>query len=157
MKPLCQNLATKKNKNFFLKRKKMSLKKFVYKSSIRLRDTDATGVLYFADQFKIALEAFEAFLMASGLSLKGILADSDFLIPIVHAESDYFAPLTVGDEIDIALTIPHVGTSSFTCSYELFDSSRKIIVGKTSLVHVAMSRKTKKSIPIPNELKKIIS
>lgn len=133
----------------------MTLRKFVYKLTIRLRETDATGVLYFADQFKLALEVFEAFLTASGYSLKAILADSKFLTPIVHAESDYFAPLTVGDAVEVQCTVSHVGSSSFTCSYEFFNLQEEL-VGKTSLVHVAVSKETKKSIPIPEELRKCL-
>ena len=33
---------------------------FIYRTHLRLRDTDATGVMYFSEQFKFALEAFEA-------------------------------------------------------------------------------------------------
>lgn len=133
------------------------MKKFIHHTSIGLRHTDATGVLFFAEQFKIALDSYEAFLKASGWSLKAIIEEGHFFFPVVHAESDYFAPLKVGDELEVALTIPHVGTSSFTCYYEFTDTARQLLVGKTTLVHVAVSAETRKTIPLPDPMRAFLT
>lgn len=133
------------------------MKNFTQHICIGLRHTDATGVLFFPEQLKIVLDTFEAFLKVSGISLKDILEKKDFLFPVVHAESDYFAPLTVGNEVEITLSFPHVGTTSFTCYYELTDVERKILVGKVTLVHVVVSAENRKSIPLPEDLKALIS
>jgi 1,4-dihydroxy-2-naphthoyl-CoA hydrolase len=125
---------------------------FIHSTLISLRDTDATGVLYFTEQFRIALEAFESYLKASGLSLGKLLETADFLLPIVHAEGDYLAPLVVGDEVEIHLKVLKMGTSSFTLHYILNSSDKKHKVGVATIVHVTISRKTKKSIPIPEPL-----
>jgi 1,4-dihydroxy-2-naphthoyl-CoA hydrolase len=133
------------------------MRSFTYTTRIHLRDTDATGVLYFADQFRLALEALEAFLSASGISLKKIIQEEDFLLPIVHAEGDYYAPLTVGDPLEITLRIGQIGTSSFRIDYVFVEGERKITVGKVSIVHVAISKKDKASIPIPRPLFNLLS
>jgi 1,4-dihydroxy-2-naphthoyl-CoA hydrolase len=129
---------------------------YKYLRMIQLRDTDATGVLYFADQFKIALEALEFFLKERGFPLKTIIEKENFLLPIVHAEADYSAPLSVGDEIEITLSLGPVGTSSFTLNYDLFNIQKKEKAGKVSIVHVTISKETKKGVPIPPVLKKIL-
>ncbi len=124
---------------------------------IQLRDTDATGVLYFADQFKIALETLEFFLKKSGTSLGIIIDKENFLLPIVHAESDYLAPLRVGDEVEITLSVKKIGTSSFTLHYAFHDKEKQIPVGSVSIVHVTVSKETKKSIPIPQLLADLLT
>lgn len=135
----------------------MNKKNFTHTTFIRLRDTDATGVLYFADQLKIALEVLEAFLRTSGMPLKQILEKEPYFLPVVHAEANYFAPLMVGDEIQITLIIDHIGESSFTCHYQFFDINRKLDVGNVTLVHVSVSKETRTKIPLPASLLKIIS
>lgn len=114
---------------------------------IRLRDTDATGVLYFTEQLRMALEAFE-----DRFSLREMIEAQNFLMPIVHAESDYFAPLKVGDEVEISASCTKIGTSSFTLHYRFFCPKRQIEVGRVSIVHVTVSKETEKSIPIPDPI-----
>lgn len=123
---------------------------FRCKRAVRLSDTDATGVLYFSQQFRIALEAFEEFLESCGLSLNQLLKDKDYLIPIVHAEADYFSPLCVGSVVDIELTLKKRGTSSFTLGYRLFDGKEE--KGSVTIVHVATSKIGWKAMPLPGDL-----
>ena len=66
---------------------------FVHRTQVRLYHTDATGVLYFAEQFKLASETLEEFLKDRGFSSKELMSSAYFL-PVVHAEADY--PLLCG-------------------------------------------------------------
>jgi 1,4-dihydroxy-2-naphthoyl-CoA hydrolase len=118
---------------------------------IRLRDTDATGVLYFTEQLRMALETLE-----DCFSLRSLLEKEAFLMPIVHAEADYFAPLRVGDEVEITLSCEKLGTTSFTLGYRFYDPKRQKEVGKASIVHVVISKETGKSIPVPSHLQALL-
>ena len=129
---------------------------FIYATCIHLRDTDATGVLFFTEQLRLALEAFESYLKASGFTLSAILETKDYLLPVVHAEADYTAPLTVGDEVEIHLKVERIGTSSFTINTRLFHLDKRQDAGTTSVTHVALSKKEKTSIPIPKELLQVL-
>jgi 1,4-dihydroxy-2-naphthoyl-CoA hydrolase len=128
---------------------------FTYCTQIRLKDTDATGVLYFSEQFKFAMETFEEFLKNRGFSWEELMASSYFL-PVVHAESDYFAPLRVGDPLQITLKVGKTGSSSITLQYAFFDPERKIEVGRAEIVHVVVDQKTRAAVPIPNFLRAIL-
>lgn len=120
------------------------------KKILRLYESDATGVLYFANQFRMAQEFFEEFLEAAGLPLGGYLERGDYLMPVVHAEADFLGPITVGDELEMNLQLLKLGSSSFTlgCIFK----KRESVVGTTSIVHVVISRSTWSSIPIPSSL-----
>jgi 1,4-dihydroxy-2-naphthoyl-CoA hydrolase len=128
---------------------------FIYRTQVRLKDTDATGVLYFAEQFRMALEAFEEFLKERGFSLKQLL-ESAYLMPIVHAEADYFAPLTIGDNLEISFHVAKIGTSSVTLEYTFHDPDRKSDVGKVQIVHVVVDREKRTPVPIPDVLQAIL-
>lgn len=128
---------------------------YIYKTQVRLRDTDATGVLYFAEQFRMALEAFEEFLKDKGFSLNQLLG-SQYLMPIVHAEGDYFAPLVIGNTLEISLKVIKLGTSSVTLESSFHDPERKINVGRVQIVHVVVNRESRTSVPIPDFLRPIL-
>ena len=110
-----------------------------------MRDTDATGVLYFANQLQIALEAFEAYLEKQNFSVGEIIRKGDFLLPIVHTEADFFAPIFLGDELDVELVVGKVGTTSLTVNTTFFKDKER--VGTASIVHVTV--KDNKAITIP--------
>jgi len=123
---------------------------FIYRCKIRLKQTDATGVIYFSEQFNIALEAFEEFLHHQGFSLRK-LVDSPYLMPIVHAEADYLAPVKVGDELEVRIELADLGTKSITIHYLIYHQEQE--VGKVTLVHVTVDQSTRASVPIPDFIK----
>jgi len=128
---------------------------FIYRRTIRVQDTDATGVLYFANQLQIGLGAFEEFLLTKGFSIGEMVKKNKFLLPIVHTEGDFFAPLMIGDQVEVTLTFPKIGTTSFTHASEIYKKGEK--VGTASIVHVVFCPTQKGAIPIPDELIKIIT
>lgn len=128
---------------------------FVYRTRLRLRDTDATGVLYFSEQFNFAMETFEEFLKEKGFSLQAMTA-SPYLLPVVHAEADYFAPLMVGDELEISLVVEHIGTTSIILQYVLRDPKREIEVGRAKIIHVVVDRESRASVPVPDFLRALL-
>ncbi len=129
---------------------------FSYKTKIRLFDTDAAGILFFANQFRLVEEAYEAFLEENGIQIKDFLDRSSFIVPIVHADSDFLRPLRAGDKIEIEIDLMKKGSSSFTLAHRIFKSDRTLC-GKGSTVHVCVSSKTFKKIPIPEHITKILS
>ena len=108
-------------------------------------DTDATGALYFANQLQIAEEAFEAFLEKRQISVGKMIRQGDFSLPIVHAEADFFAPIFLGDQLEVELVIRNVGTTSLTVATTFFKDKER--VGSVVIVHVAVKDNKKISIP----------
>lgn len=122
---------------------------FSRKKILRLHEIDATGVLFFAQQFKIAQETFEEFLGDFGELLKR----GDYLFPIVHAKGDFLSPIVVGDEMMITLSLEKMGKTSLTlhCRFEEAKSGK--LLGTTSIVHVVIDRKTWTKTEIPEFLR----
>lgn len=128
---------------------------FTYATTIKLHETDAAGLLFFSNQFKIIHDAYESLLETWGFGFATLIRKKDYFLPIVHAESDYKAPLFVGDKITINVTIAHVGTTSFTFAYTLLNSEKKI-VGTAKTVHVTMDKKSSTKIPLPPDMRAAI-
>lgn len=127
---------------------------FIHTTTIRLHDTDAAGVLYFANQFRLAHEAYEAFMELAGASLAAMLKKGTIALPIVHAESDYRIPLRVGDTLTISLRLHHLGKTSFTLVSKF--TAKDQTAGYVTTTHVAINRRSGKKTPLPPALKRAL-
>ncbi|MCP4230941.1 MAG: acyl-CoA thioesterase, partial [bacterium] len=87
---------------------------YEFKTSVKMYDTDAAGILFFGNQFRLVEDAYEAYLESKGFPLVNFLDKTSYIMPVVHAETSYRAPLRVSDKIVIKLTIAKIGTTSFT-------------------------------------------
>lgn len=123
---------------------------------IRLADTDAAGVLFFANQFILAHELYEIFLDTIGESVHDILTNRSYLLPLVHAEADFYMSLSVGDEVTIVLDVQAIGDSSFTLDYTLYNSA-DVKAGFVRTVHAATDKSTNAKISLPEKLRTALS
>lgn len=128
---------------------------FHYQRRIRLSETDATGLLYFAELLKLATETFEAYLISRDYKLHEMIHTASYMMPIVHAEADYFAPLRVGDQVDIELKLKQQGTSSFTLGSSIKLKGKE--VGSVTIVHVVVSKESGKSMAVPSDILTLLS
>jgi YbgC/YbaW family acyl-CoA thioester hydrolase len=128
---------------------------FVHKKKVTLRDADAAGFLFFARHPAFAHEAYEEFMEARGLGLSKLVGKVDFVIPVVHAESDYRLPLWLGETVAIHLNVEEVRKRRFTIACELRNEAGKLAC-RVKTVHVAADKKTGKSIPLPEILLKAL-
>ena len=92
---------------------------FNYEYTVQFRDTDAAGVVYFANILSICHVAYEASLIASGIDLKLFVNNPEFAVPITHASADFFKPLYCGDRITIELTPRSIDSCRFEITYQL--------------------------------------
>ena len=77
---------------------------FTYTRTVRFQDTDAAGVVYFANVLAMCHEAYEASLAASGINLKAFFSNPEVAFPIIHASVDFYRPMFAGDRLMIHLT-----------------------------------------------------
>jgi 1,4-dihydroxy-2-naphthoyl-CoA hydrolase len=126
-----------------------------YETHIRLADTDAAGVVYFASLLRIAHEAYEAWLHDAGLPIATVISDRPYALPIVHADVDLKLPLRLGDRVVVDLTVGELGERSYTIAYGI--AGPHGLAGSARTTHVAISRDEKRSIPLPAEVRQILS
>jgi len=144
---------------------------FVAHNQVRMHDTDAAGVLYFAHLFRFVQEALEDFASARGFPLAALLESANFLLFIRHVEADYLLPLRVGDPLEIELKTSSVKETSFLLDYQLYtfrpsspdtpsfqgiSTPDRIKAGSASTVHVCVDRNTLKKFPLPLALRRVL-
>jgi 1,4-dihydroxy-2-naphthoyl-CoA hydrolase len=125
---------------------------FVWRTTVKLHDTDAAGLLFYGHQFRIAHDCYEAMMMSIGFPLSAVIRECDFALPIVHAEADYKRALFVDDPLELNLRLEHVGASSYTLFHEI-KAADGGLVGTVRTVHVAVDKKAGKKTPLPEKLR----
>lgn len=129
---------------------------YVHRTTLRFRDTDAAGIIYFASYFTLAHEALEACMLHHGLGVGRVLREKEYILPLVHADGDFAAPLRVDDEVVIAVTAVRVGTTSFTMQFVMTTPTGKHVC-TAHTAHVVLNRSEENSMPIPDEVREVLN
>ncbi len=128
---------------------------FIAQNKVRMHDTDMAGILYFPRQFRFAHDALEDLLAKEGFTLHHVFQKEDTIFVIVHCEANYYAPLYVGDEITIEVTVEKISVHSFTMVYEIYKIDRSH-VGSAKTVHVTLERLSRKKTAIPDKMRQLL-
>ncbi|MCK5000300.1 MAG: acyl-CoA thioesterase [Anaerohalosphaera sp.] len=121
-----------------------------YETVIRLHHTDAAGIVYFANLFVLAHECYETFL-EKWTPIGQMIEQGQLVIPIAHAEADYFEPLRLSENIRIDMALTSIGKSSFELQHLFYNTSSKLSA-TVKMIHVIRDRSTGKPIDVPEDL-----
>ena len=116
--------------------------------AIRLHHTDAYGIIFFANQFKLCHDVFQEWLDDQGLILPPDRHTDLPLAVVLRAESDYAAPIHLGDRIRIDYQTESVGTTSFVNRFTMTNAAGTL-VGRVRTVHVLIDARTSAKTPLP--------
>ncbi len=123
----------------------LSVKKKIYFDQV-----DPGGIIYFVELYKLMHQVYEE-LLGSFDTEENYFESEKYVLPIIHAEADYIAPIRLHDEIIINVSVTQLKESSFELSYEIFSVSGKL-VGKGKTVHVSVGKTEFKKIAMQTDL-----
>ncbi|MGB3533038.1 MAG: hemopexin repeat-containing protein [Microcoleaceae cyanobacterium] len=92
---------------------------FTYLRTVRFQDTDAAGVVYFANVLNMCHEAYEASLMQAKIDLKTFFKSDITAIPIIHANIDFKQPIVCSDQLIIHIQPKKINPSQFEVHYSI--------------------------------------
>src|SRR5262249_18791199 len=91
---------------------------WVTRMPVRFQDVDGAGIVFYPRFFSYFHAAFEDFFGANtGTPYHVWIGERRIGWPTVHIDSDYKSPLRYGHVVEIAMSFPKVGKSSFTTHY----------------------------------------
>lgn len=123
---------------------------FIYHRTVYFQDTDAAGVVYFANVLSICHEAYEASLAASDINLKDFFTNPSVAFPIVHANVDFFRPVFCGDKLEISLIPQEISVNKFEINYEIMVS--EVVVAKAITRHVCIDVNSRNKQDLSGEI-----
>lgn len=123
---------------------------FTYNRTVRFPDTDAAGVVYFANVLSICHEAYEASLGVSGINLKDFFTNPSVAFPVVQATVDFFRPMFCGDNLVVGLVPQKLGFGKFEITYEI--TVDEFVVAKAITRHVCIDAGTRSRQELPDDI-----
>ena len=124
-------------------------KVFNHKVKVYYEDTDAGGVVYYANYLKFIERARTEALVTIGLSNFKIKNDFKGLIIVKSCNIDYQKSAFLEDELIIESCLTSFSKTSFTMSQNIIKNDQTIVIAKTHLVFVNMEGKP---IKIPESI-----
>lgn len=126
---------------------------FLYDRTVHFQDTDAAGVVYFANVLAMCHEAYEASLANTGINLREFFTHSAFALPIVHAQVDFHRPMFCGLQYKIQVKPACLNPRKFEISYGIFlVKEPENPISQATTVHVCINPVTRTRIDLPTEI-----
>ena len=129
-------------------------KQFIHKVKIYYEDTDAGGVVYYANYLKYLERARSEAIYSLGLTNTNLQKDHDTLIIVKSCNIEYKKPAKFEDELEIISSILSKTKTSFTM-LQLIKKNEEIISEAT--VQLVTVNKEGKPIKIPEILNNLLN
>ena len=129
-------------------------KEFIYNTKVYYEDTDAAGIVYYANYLKFLERARSEAIYSIGLTNKKLLSDHGTIIIVKSCNIDYKKPAKFEDSLEIISEIKTISKSSFTMDQIIKRNEEIISEAETVLVTINTEGKP---IRIPNVLKKFLN
>ena len=131
----------------------MSALPFAFPVRIYWEDTDAGGIVYYANYFKFMERARTEWLRALGIEQEQFREEHRRLFVVVHAEASFRRPARYGELLHVTCEVAETGRASLTFKQEIY---RQGVGGELLLegrVRVAcLDAQTYRPRPLPDRL-----
>ncbi|HZZ19789.1 MAG TPA: thioesterase family protein [Opitutaceae bacterium] len=126
---------------------------FAYPRTVHFSDTDAAGVVFFANYLAICHEAYEESLPPAGIELKSFFADNGVVVPIAKSEAEYLRPLACGDKLSVSVLPKALSDNSYEIRYEITRlGSPAKCAARIRTEHVCIDSATRARTVLPRKL-----
>jgi acyl-CoA thioester hydrolase len=85
---------------------------FTWEVRVYYEDTDAGGIVYYANYLKFFERARTEWLRAIGVAQQELLAQQDAMFVVKNVNADYHAPAKLDDALNLTLVIEKLGRAS---------------------------------------------
>lgn len=120
---------------------------------VQWADVDIAGIMYFPTYWRFAEYAEMEMFRELGFPYDSVFDDLDFWLPRVRAEAEYHAPALMGDWLRMRTHLEKIGGSSVRWKTVIFNERTQQATAVMSLTVACMDRETKKSRPLPPQLR----
>lgn len=124
--------------------------------TVYYEDTDAGGVVYYANYLKFAERGRTEYLRQIGYENSRIFAENGVLFVVRHIEADYLKPARLDDRLTVQTALLAVKNSSFVMEQSIIRSEKDgDVTVFTMTVTLACVDSAGKVAPLPKELKNL--
>lgn len=126
--------------------------------TLRLRDSDAAGAVYFASLLALCHDVYEAFWESQSLNLGAFFGETGLALPIVRSEMDYRRPLGWGQHLEIQMTVVNLERRQFETHYQIFNpETPPILLAGAALRHVCICPVSRQRQDLPEPWRQVLA
>ena len=129
-------------------------KEFRFNTKVYYEDTDAAGIVYYANYLKFLERARSEAIYSMGLTNKKLLNDHGTIIIVKSCKIDYKKPAKFEDLLEIISKIKTISKSSFTMDQMI--KRKEEIISESEVVLVTVNAEGK-PIRMPDVLNKFLN
>ena len=129
-------------------------KEFIYNFKVYYEDTDAGGVVYYANYLKFLERARSEAIYSIGFSNLDLKRTNDVIIVVKSCNINYIKPAKFEDKLSVHSSIISISKASFKMNQIIIRQEEKITEAEVVLVTINSSGKPTK---LPGELVKKIN
>ena len=126
-------------------------KEFIYNFKVYYEDTDAGGVVYYANYLKFLERARSEAIYSIGFSNLDLKRTNDVIIVVKSCNINYIRPARFEDKLSVHSSIISISKASFKMNQTIIRQEEKITEAEVVLVAINSSGKPTK---LPEELLK---
>lgn len=123
--------------------------RFGFPVRVYYEDTDAAGVVYYANYLKYLERARTEWLASIGHPLAELERAHGIVFVVRRLEVDYRAPARLGDALDVGVAPEHVGRAGLVARQDVRRGAAVLVTARVELACVDAVRWTVRRIPIP--------
>ncbi len=131
------------------------LNNFSTKYRIYYEDTDAGGVVYYANYLKFFERARTDFLRASNISQNQLLQSEKLIFVVRRCEIDYVSPAKLDDLVEVSVFVEKIGGASINMKQEMSVDGK--ILSRLNVEIVSVDAESFRPKKISQELKDLLS
>ena len=126
------------------------MKTFTFKLKVYYEDTDAGGVVYYANYLKFMERARSDALKSLGFTNKLLIEENGTYIIVKSCNINFIKPALLEDDLEIKSNIKEITKTSFFMLQKVFKGNDQITEAE---VHLVTINKKGKPVKIPKRLK----
>lgn len=122
---------------------------------VRFSDCDPAGIGYTASLVNIMVGVLEDFFVdVLNIKYHAYLRDLGIGMGYAKVDTDFLAPVMMGDELDVVVMLQHLGGASAVWRLHAFRGETPVFIGV--FVQVTTDLRIHKAIPIPAEVRAVM-
>lgn len=133
------------------------MNEFLWTERVYYEDTDAGGVVYYANYLKFMERARTEWLRSFGIEQDELIRSQSVIFAVRSVKLDYRLPARFNDKIVVSVCVTHFGGASLTVSQNITKQGETELLCKGVIKIASLDSKSFKPCPMPVELVESIS
>ena len=126
----------------------------VWPVRVYYEDTDAAGVVYYANYLRFCERARTEWLRALGISQKNLITEKSVAFVVAHVEANYFKGAELDDELVVISSIATIGAASIVFRQEIFRQETRLFAASVKVACVDW--KQRRAVRLPDDLRTLL-